>query len=179
MVVGDSLSAGLGLKQSEGWVSLLQEKIREQGYNYKLINASISGDTTDSGLHRIDRILSIHRPSIVIIELGANDGLRGLPLKNMRKNLEKIIIKSQQSRAKVLLIGMAIPPNYGLFFTQQFTNNYKTLAESHNIPLVPLLISGIEHDRSFFLDDQLHPNAKAQPILLKNVWKQLQLLLIK
>lgn len=178
-MVGDSLSAGFGLRQNEGWVPLLKIRIREQGYNYKVINASISGDTTDSGAIRINRILSAHTPDIVIIELGANDGLRGLSLKSMYKNLEKMIQQSQQSGARVLLIGMAIPPNYGLFFTKQFSSSFHALSRSLNVPLVPLLIAGIENDRSFFLDDQLHPNAQAQPILLENVWKKLLPLLEK
>jgi len=173
VVLGDSLSAGFGLQQGEGWVSLLQQKLQQQAYPHRVINASISGDTTGSALARLANALQ-HRPNILIVELGGNDGLRGLPLKTMQSNLRQIIEQGQQIGAKVLLLGMQIPPNYGPLFAQRFTQTYETVARDTGAVLLPFFLAGMEADTRFYQADQIHPNAKGQPLMLQNVWEKLQ-----
>lgn len=173
LVVGDSLSAGLGLEQQDTWVMLLQEQLDQKGYGYRVVNASISGDTTGNGLRRLPRALDIHRPDIVLIELGGNDGLRGLPIEVMRSNLEKMILKSEEKGASVILAGMMIPPNYGEDYTVEFTGIYSSLAEQYKLPLIPFFMEGVALDPTMMQADGIHPNKKAQPILVNNVWSVL------
>ena len=177
MVFGDSLSAGYGLPANKGWVTLLQQRIDDKQLGYQVINASISGDTTSGGVRRIDQALRSHHPVLVIIELGANDGLRGLSLKEMRLNLEKMIRKVKASTAKVLLVGMEMPPNYGIAFTGRFKKVYQQVSESEDIPLVPFLMNGFASDMGKFQRDGVHPNVEAQATMLDNVWPTLEKLL--
>jgi len=172
LVIGDSLSAGFGIDQSISWVSLLQKKLKNSGYHYNVFNASISGETSSGGLTRLPKLLKQH-PQIVIIELGANDGLRGLPIDNITKNLESMIKLSRSYDAKVLLLGMKLPPNYGPAYTTGFHDLYKTLADKHQINLVPFFLSGIASQRNLMQDDNLHPTAEAQPLILENIWPKL------
>lgn len=177
LVLGDSLSAGYGIPKKLGWVSLLQQRLEQGKFDYSVINASISGETTDGGLARAETLLAQHRPAIVVIELGSNDGLRGLPLEAARQNLAAIIRMCRQRKARVLLIGMKIPPNYGPAYTRQFEENYSKLASRFEIALVPFLLEGIGEKKEWFQADGLHPTAAAQPAVLENVWKILKTIL--
>ena len=177
VVFGDSLSAGYGLSQNQGWVALLQARIAQQKLPYRVINASISGETTSGGLARFSQMLTTHKPDIVILELGANDGLRGLPVSEMRSNLSAMIAEAKAANTKILLLGMKIPPNYGKKYTQDFSETYAILAKQHNIKRVPFLLEGVAGKPDLIQNDGLHPLAIAQPQLLNNVWMQLQLLL--
>ena len=176
-MLGDSLSAAYGIRLEQGWVALLQGRLKDKGYGHRVINASSSGETTGGALARLPRALERHRPAIVIIELGGNDGLRGLPLADVRANFESLIRLSREAGAKVLLVGMRIPPNYGPAYTQGFHELYGELARKHQLPLVPFFLDGIALDDSLMLEDGLHPNAAAQPKLLDLVWPQLKPLL--
>jgi len=171
LVLGDSLSAAHGIAQNQGWVTLLAERMAQKTPPWKVFNASISGETSSGGLTRLPALLATHKPQWVLIELGANDGLRGLPLKIMRQNLQRMIEFSQQSGAKVLLIGMMLPPNYGFTYTTPFTAMYQQLAEEQHLPLVPFLLDGVANDPRLMQYDGLHPNVAAQPIILENVWR--------
>ena len=175
LVFGDSLSAGYGIQQNKSWVSLLEARLSQQKLPYTIVNASISGETTSGGLARFSEMLATHKPSIVILELGANDGLRGLPINEMRTNLNKMILQAKP--AKVLLIGMKIPPNYGQKYSHDFSASYAILAKQHKIKLVPFLLDGVAGKPSLIQDDGLHPIAAAQPKLLDNVWSKLEKLL--
>jgi len=177
LVLGDSLSAAYGLDKKDGWVSLLSTRLEREGYDYEVINASISGETTRGGLTRLPREIERHRPAIAIVELGANDGLRGLSLTDMRRNLAAIIEKLQASGARVVLVGMHLPPNYGSTYTEQFAEVYTDLAPSYDVKLVPFLLDGVANHRQLFQVDGLHPVAAAQPTLLNNIWNQLRPLL--
>ena len=177
LIIGDSLSAAYGINQDEGWVALLQRRIEKEYPDYRVVNASISGDTTRGGLGRIDAALRLHRPAVVVIELGGNDGLRGLPVKEMRANLSTIITKSLAAHAHVLLIGMRIPPNYGLFYTKGLEAVFAELAKQHDIARVPFLLDGVALNPELVQDDGIHPRAAAQPRLLENVWPHLAPLL--
>jgi len=177
LVLGDSLSASYGLAQERGWVSLLQQRLVSEKQSYQVVNASISGETTSGGLYRIDALLAKHHPAIVILELGANDGLRGLPLEATRSNLENMIQRAKKSRAKVLLIGMRIPPNYGPSYTEPFHQQFETLAKKYRIARVPFLLAAIAGQREYFQADGLHPTAEAQGLMLDTVWPVLQPLL--
>ena len=177
LVYGDSLSAAYGLKKSQGWVALLQKKLAAQHYKYTIINASISGETTSGGLSRLTNTLAKTKPNIIIIELGANDGLRGLPVKEMKANLDAIIKQSKKINAKVLLIGMKIPPNYGPQYTEAFSQTYQQLSLQHQVALVPFMLDNIAAKPTLIQDDGLHPNALAQSMLLDNIWPTLQQLL--
>jgi acyl-CoA thioesterase-1 len=177
LVVGDSLSAGYGLKLEQGWVSLLQRRLDAQGYGYRTVNASASGETTGGGLARLPRALDRHRPAIVIIALGGNDGLRGLPVSELRGNLEAMIQRSRAAGAKVVLAGMRIPTNYGPQYTEKFFSVYGELAKAEKVALVPFFLEGVALRDDLFQDDGIHPNAAAQPILLANLWPALQPLL--
>jgi len=177
LVLGDSLSAGYGLARGEGWVDLLQARLDQRNAGTRVVNASISGDTTDGALTRLPHALRTHRPNIVIVELGANDGLRGQPVDKMQRNLAAIVSQSHRAGAKVLMVGMQLPPNYGPAFTDPFARAYANVSERFKLRLVPFFFAGMSDNRGFFQADQLHPNAKAQPILLDNVWVELQPLL--
>ena len=177
VVFGDSLSAGYGIQQNQSWVSLLQARLKQQKLPYQVINASISGETTSGGLARFSEMLTTHKPSIVILELGANDGLRGLPVSEMRANLNAMIVQAKTAKAKLLLVGMKIPPNYGQKYSRDFSASYTSLAKQHKIKLVPFLLEGVAGKPSLILDDGLHPIAAAQPALLENVWGALKKML--
>lgn len=179
LIYGDSLSAAYGIPQQLGWVSLLQQRLDDQHYPYKVINASVSGETSIGGLSRLSATLNDHQPSIVILELGANDGLRGLPLTAMQANLGQIIEQSKKSGAKVLLIGMKIPPNYGAKYSQSFTQKYYQLSQEYKVPRVPFMLKGMENRPELIQDDGLHPNVQGQPIILENIWPQLKRILKK
>ncbi len=177
LVLGDSLSAAYGIRLEQGWVALLQERLRSAGYGHRVVNASSSGETTGGALARLPRSLATHRPAVVVIELGGNDGLRGLPIADVRANFENLIRLSQQAGAKVLLIGMRIPPNYGPAYTRAFHGLYGDLAARHRLSLVPFFLDGIALDDSLMQDDGLHPNQAAQPRLLDLAWPLLEPLL--
>ena len=177
VIYGDSLSAAYGIQQSEGWVTLLQNKLTQQNLDYKVVNASISGETTSGGLGRFKAMLANHKPNIVVIELGANDGLRGLSVKEMQNNLTSMITQAKAVGAKVMLLGMRIPPNYGIQYTQQFSETYINLAKKHGLPLVSFFLDGVAGNPSLVLDDGLHPKAAAQARLLENVWPTLEKIL--
>jgi acyl-CoA thioesterase-1 len=179
LVLGDSLSAGYGIRVEQGWVALLQGRLKQEGYEYRVVNASASGETTGGALARLPRALEIQKPAIVIVELGGNDGLRGLPIADVRANFESIIRLAQQAGARVLLIGMRIPPNYGPTYTKSFHDLYLELAAGHHLPLVPFFLDGIALDDSLMQEDGLHPNAAAQPRLVEQVWPMLKPLLRK
>lgn len=178
-MLGDSLSAGYGIRVEQGWVTLLQGRLKQQGYEYRVVNASVSGETTGGALARLPRALEIQKPSIVIVELGGNDGLRGLPIPDVRRNFESILRLSQQSGARILLIGMRIPPNYGPAYTQAFHDLYGELAARYKVPLVPFFMEKVALDDSLMQDDGIHPNAQGQPRLLEQVWPMLKPLLKK
>ncbi len=179
VVFGDSLSAAYGIAPHTGWVALLENKLKQQNSPYKVVNASISGETTSGGLTRFDQMLKTHEPNIVVIELGANDGLRGLSLTDMQSNLNSMITKAKASNANVMLLGMKIPPNYGIQYTQKFSGLYESLAKKHSLSLVPFFLDGVAGNRNLIQDDGLHPAAAAQPKLLENVWPKLESLLRK
>lgn len=174
LVLGDSLSAEYGISRGIGWVALLQQRIKENKLDARVINASISGDTTSGGLDRLSKLLSEHKPNIVIVELGANDGLRGLPITLAEKNIRSIISKSKSANSQVLLIGMRIPPNYGPIYTNEFNAMYPKIAEETKTPLVPFLLKGVADNPKLFQPDQLHPLAAAHPEMLNNIWPYLQ-----
>ncbi len=177
MVLGDSLSAGYGLAPGEGWVELLAVRLKKQGRNDTVINASISGDTSAGGLSRIDTALAQHRPDILLLELGANDGLRGLSLSALKDNLNSIIEQAQSTGAEVVLIGMRMPPNYGPRYTERFHSVYGELARERQLPLVPFLMEKVALDPSLMQADNFHPNADAQMLLFQTVWPVLEQLL--
>jgi acyl-CoA thioesterase I len=179
LVFGDSISAGYGLPLEQGWVELLRTRLKAQGYGYQVVNASVSGETTAGGLARLPRALELHHPSIVILELGGNDGLRGLPIAQMRTNLTQMTSSSTAGGAKVLLLGMRMPPNYGPEYTKQFAMVFSDLATEKKISLVPFLLTDIALSPALLQADDIHPNAQGQPILLDNVWPTLKPLLHK
>ncbi len=179
LVYGDSLSAAYGLPQQQGWVALLQQKLQQENKQANVINASISGETTHGGLTRIDSVLAKFKPDIVILELGANDGLRGLPNKTTRANLEELLKKIKNTGAKVLLVGMKMPPNYGVAYTAEFSAIYPALAKAHRAGLVPFMLENVAAKPELIQDDGLHPNAKGQPLILNNIWPHLETLLKK
>lgn len=174
LVLGDSLSAGYGIPVEKGWVSLLQRRLVERGFSYRVVNASISGDTTSGGLSRLPAALELHRPAIVVLELGANDGLRGQPPMAMSRNLSRMIEQSQQAGARVVLAEMRIPPNYGPLYAQKFQATFGELAQHYAIPLIPFLLDGVAGNPALIQDDGLHPRAEAQPQILDNVWAVLE-----
>ena len=177
LVFGDSISAAYGMRVEEGWVSLLQKKLASQGYGYRVVNASVSGETTAGGLARLPRALDRHRPAILILELGSNDALRGLPLSDVRANLDSMIRRSQATGARVVLAGMRMPPNYGPRYSQEFQGMYADLSRQHELPLIPFVLEGVALDQSLMQADGMHPNARAQPMLLNKIWPQLEPLL--
>lgn len=177
LVYGDSLSAAYGIAQKEGWVTLLEQRLRRKHFDYTVANASISGETSSGGASRIAATLAQHRPRIVILALGSNDGLRGLPVAQMRDNLAAIIRTAQKAGSRVLLVGMKMPPNYGPRYTREFEQAFAVLAKQYKTAFVPFLLEGVAGKRDNFLDDNLHPTARVQPLILENVWAGLAPLL--
>ncbi len=177
LVLGDSLSAEYGLARGAGWVALMTQRLKDQQLPAEVVNASISGDTTSGGLARLPALLKQHKPTLLVIELGGNDALRGLPLASTRDNLRAMVKAGKAAGAKVLLVGMQIPPNMGPSYTREFEAGFKTVAQEEKVSLVPFLLAGVA-DRSdaadWFQADRIHPLAKAHPVMLDNVWKQLR-----
>ena len=174
LVVGDSISAGLGLDTSQGWVALLEKRLQKKGLDHRVVNASISGDTSAGGLSRLPALLAEHKPELVIIELGGNDGLRGQPPQQLQQNLASMVRQSQETGAKVLLLGMRLPPNYGVRYTTDFAGVFPKVAEQTGASLVPFLLEGAGGVPSMMQADGIHPAAAAQPVLLDNVWPTLE-----
>ena len=177
LVYGDSLSAGYGLARGQGWVGLLEERLHQGKFKHRVVNASISGETSAGGLSRIGRALDQHRPAVMILALGANDGLRGLPVSQMTTNLEGILRAAKARGVRVLLVGMYMPPNYGPAYTREFEAAFGTLARKHRTAFLPFLMAGFAEQPRYFLDDGIHPNAAAQPLILEMVWGRLKPLL--
>jgi len=177
LVFGDSISAGYGIKAGEGWAALLQTRLASQGYGYRVVNASVSGETTSGGSARLPRALELHKPRVLVLELGANDGLRGLPLDVSRSSLAAMIESAQANDAKVLLLGMRIPPNYGPRYAEGFARMYVELAKKYKVPLVPFFMEKVALRSDLMQSDGLHPTAAAQPLLLDTVWPALRPLL--
>ncbi len=176
-MLGDSLSAAYGMAPEKGWVQLLAQRLAQQHARYEVVNASISGDTTQGGLARLPGLLERHRPEIVIIELGGNDGLRGTPPQAIRQNLQRLVQLAQQSGARVLLLGMQLPPNYGPYYAEKFARSYTEVAHQTAAELVPSFIERVALERELMQADGIHPNARAQPLLLEAVWPRLAPLL--
>jgi len=179
LVFGDSLSAAYGLSPDQGWVHLLDERAQRAGLGWRVVNASVSGETSAGGLRRLATDLARHKPAVVVIALGSNDALRGQPIGGIRDNLEKMIRLARQARAEPVLVGLMIPPNYGIDYAAGFRDMFPALAAKHRIPLVPFLLEGMADKPEMFQADQLHPAAAAQPVILENVWKTLEPLLRK
>ena len=173
LVFGDSLSAGYGLARNEGWAHLLALRLQEKKLDYTVVNASISGETTLGGANRIEAALRAHRPAVVILALGANDGLRGADIAGIRTNLERMISAAQRAQARVVLVGMRMPPNYGAAYTEKFQETYAAVAKAKRVALAPFLLEGFAQRSEYFQTDQLHPAAIAQPLMLDIVWKAL------
>jgi len=172
-VFGDSLSAAYGIAQTRGWVALLAERLKRERPDYSVVNASISGETSAGGLARISQALAPHKPVIVILELGANDGLRGLPLGEMRQNLASMTEQAQKAGARVVLVGMKLPPNYGPHYTLDFESAYPELAKRYKTALVPFLLEDVADKEELFQPDRIHPTEEAQPLMMEQVWKAL------
>lgn len=177
LVYGDSLSAGYGLPQDKGWVTLLADRLRAEKFDYRVVNASVSGETTVGGAKRLDAVLAQHRPAIVVIELGGNDGLRGLSLASTRQNLDAMVRTARSAGAKSLLVGMQLPPNYGTAYTGKFQALFEGVAREEKIPLVPFMLAGFGEKREYFQSDGIHPTVAAQPLILDNIWPVLRPLL--
>ena len=177
LVVGDSISAAFGMDTREGWVALLEERLVEQGFDQRVVNASISGDTSAGGAARLPTLLTEHQPELVIIELGGNDGLRGQPPAQLQQNLAAMVQQSQKAGAKVLILGMQLPPNYGVRYTTAFAAVFATVAQQYATPLVPFVLEGVGGVPAMMQSDGIHPTAQAQPKLLDNVWPTLKPLL--
>jgi len=171
MIVGDSISAGYGMQPQQGWVHLLQKRL-DQHYpkQHKVVNASVSGETTSGALARLPKLLQTHRPDVVVIELGGNDGLRGQPPQMIQKNLAALVQQSQKAKANVIVFGMKIPPNYGQAYSKAFENNYKVVSQQYKVKLLPFFMQGVAGNKGLMQQDQIHPNAKAQTILLNNAY---------
>ncbi|BAN49034.1 arylesterase [Metapseudomonas resinovorans] len=174
LVVGDSISAAFGLESSQGWVSLLEKRLAEKGFEQRVVNASISGDTSAGGLSRLPALLAEHKPELVIIELGGNDGLRGQPTAQLQQNLASMIDSAKGQGASVLLLGMRLPPNYGARYTTAFANVYSALATEKQVPLVAFFLEGVGGVPGMMQSDGIHPNLQAQPRLLDNLWPTLE-----
>lgn len=177
LVLGDSLSAEYGIQRGSGWVTLLEKQMNKEGISASVVNASISGETTSGGRTRLPALLDRHKPSIVIIELGANDALRGMPLSSSEDNLRSMIQAAKKADADPLLVGMKIPPNYGREYTERFSASYTKVAKDTNVPLVPFFLEGVAQNPALFQSDRLHPTAEAQPVMFNNVWPYLKPLL--
>ncbi len=178
LVLGDSISAGYGLAQGEGWVALLEQRIQREKLDYRVVNASISGETTLGGLNRMSAALKEHHPAVVIVALGANDGLRGNPLEDTRRNLIAIVKACRKAGAKVVIAGMRIPPNYGRIYARRFEGLFAEVARQQNVSLVPFMLKGFAEDRKLFQADGIHPAAGAQSLILDNVYHRLRPLLL-
>lgn len=175
MILGDSISAGYGISPQQGWVKLLQQQLdREKPKQHTVINASVSGETSSGALARLPKLLQTHRPNVVVIELGGNDGLRGQPPQMIQNNIAQLIQLSQKAQAKVVLLGMKLPPNYGTAYNTAFENNYKVLSQRYKVPLTPFFMQGVAGNAQFMQADGIHPNAKAQATLLKNVYPSIK-----
>ncbi len=179
LVVGDSLSAEYGLSRGTGWVALLDTRLRKQGFTHRVVNASISGETSSGGAARIDKLIDQHRPAVLVIELGANDALRGLSLAATDANLTRMVRAGQRVNARVLLVGMEVPPNYGAQYTRQFRQTFETVSKREKTALVRFLLEGFATDQRLFQADRIHPNEQAQPRMLETVWPALGPLLRK
>ena len=178
-MLGDSLSGAYGIDIDEGWVALLQQQIVTQGYDYRVINASVSGDTSRTGLSRIDDAMKSHKPQIVIIALGGNDGLRGLAFSETASSLGNIIERCKQDHAEILLVGVRMPPNYGATYNQKFADLYQELAQRYNLPLVPKMLDQVADRPELMQADGIHPKAEAQTLVMENVWSGLKSILVK
>ena len=170
LVFGDSLSAGYGIDVDQSWPALLQSRLAEEGYEHRVVNASISGETTEGGATRIGTALAEFNPDLVILELGGNDGLRGFPPRRIRENLSRIIAEARGSGSAIVLLGIRIPPNYGTRYTQMFETVYRELAVEYEVPWIEFFMDGVALNEALMQDDGIHPNAEAQPILLDNAW---------
>jgi acyl-CoA thioesterase-1 len=179
LVYGDSLSAAYGLPEKSGWPELLAQRLKSERLDYTVVNASISGEITSGGLARLPKVLAQHRPAVVIIALGGNDGLRGLPAAQMKSNLSQMVREARRAGARTVLVGMRMPPNYGPDYTAAFARVYREVAKEEKAALVPFLLEGVADRRELFLDDNIHPSAAGQPYALDNVWKVLGPLLRK
>jgi acyl-CoA thioesterase-1 len=179
LVFGDSLSAAYGLSVDQGWVHLMGERIAKMRLDWRVVNASVSGETTAGGLRRLPGDLKRHKPAVVLIELGANDALRGQPVSGMRANLEEMIRLCREAHAQPVLVGIMIPPNYGIDYAREFSGAFSDVARRAKVPLVPFLLAGFEQRRDYFQADQVHPTAAAQPLMLDNVWPAIEPLLRK
>lgn len=177
LIYGDSLSAGYGLPRDNAWVSLLAERLQQQRIDYTVANASVSGETTLGGLKRIDATLARHKPAVVLLALGGNDGLRGQSLDSMRRNLEAIIDACRKAKSQVVLVGMRVPPNYGSAYADKFHAMYGDIARRYKLPLVPFLLEGFAHKPEWFQADGIHPALRAQPVMLDTVWQTLAIVL--
>jgi acyl-CoA thioesterase-1 len=177
LVVGDSLSAGYGIAIARGWVALLEERLKRERIDYSVANASVSGDTSAGGRARIDAALARHRPSVVIVALGGNDALRGLPLAQMKANLAAIVERSRKAGGRVLLVGMKMPPNFGPDYTAAFEKAFAELSREQKAPLVPFMLEGFGDNLEYFQPDRIHPNERAQPLILETIWPKLAPLL--
>jgi len=179
LVFGDSLSAAYGIRPEQGWVALLTQRLQAQGYGYPIVNASVSGETTSGGLQRLPRALQLHQPGIVVLELGANDALRGLPPSGTRANLAQMVRLSQEAGARVLLVGIRIPPNYGPRYTEEFESVFPELAKQYHLPLVPFLLQDVALNPARMQEDGMHPNAAGEAPIVDTVWPYLKPLLKK
>lgn len=179
LVFGDSLSAAYGIRPEQGWVALLTQRLQALDYGYEVVNASVSGETSGGSLQRLPRALEIHRPGVVILELGANDGLRGLPIAATKENLAKMVQLSQAAGARILLVGIRIPPNYGPRYANEFADLYPAIAKQYHLPLVPFLLEKVALDPTLMQEDGMHPNARGEPLVLDTLWQGLEPLLKK
>ena len=179
LVFGDSLSAAYGIRPEQGWVTLLTQRLKTQGYGYEVVNASVSGETSGGGLQRLPRAIEMHHPGLVILELGANDGLRGLPIAATKENLMKMAQLAQAAGAQVLLVGIRIPPNYGARYTSEFAAIYPDIAKEDHLPLVPFLLEKVALDPTLMQEDGLHPASGGEPLVLHTLWRGLEPLLKK
>ena len=177
LVFGDSISAAYGMAREEGWVSLLDQQLLQKNHNYKVINASVSGETTGGGLIRLPKMLEIHQPDIIILELGGNDGLRGYPIYQIQENLQGMIDLSKQVEASVLLVGMVLPPNYGNRYTIAFETLFQNLATKNDVEFLPFLLEGVTTPETLIQRDGIHPKPEAQPMLLNDIWQHLEKML--
>lgn len=177
LVYGDSISAAYGMEEAEGWAALLEQRIEQQELPYKVVNASVSGETTGGGLVRLPKTLEIHQPDVVILELGGNDGLRGYPIDRIEENLDAMTRMALEAGAEVLLVGMVLPPNYGRRYIEAFTNVFPAVAETHDVELLPFILDGIATPESLVQRDGIHPKPEAQPLILDQVWGKLTAML--
>ena len=177
LVFGDSLSAAYGISQSRGWVALLAERLKRERADYSVVNASISGETTAGGLARIEAALAKHAPEVLVLALGGNDGLRGLPASQMKQNLSSMVARAQKAGARVLLVGIRVPPNYGPAYTETFEAAFRDVAKRHRVALLPFLLEGVAENDALFQPDRIHPTQEAQPLIERHVWSALEPLL--